>query len=75
MKRAQLLLGMKHGIARLDNVWGVGGGQRPVRFLVGKMNLLLREYLSSGDKNEAIRCLTELEVPHFHHELVYEVRG
>ena len=30
------------------------------------------EFLSSGDKNEAVRCLCELEVPHFHHELVYE---
>ena len=37
-----------------------------------QMNLLLREYLSSGDKDEAVRCLRELEVPHFHHELVYE---
>ncbi len=36
------------------------------------MNLLLKEYLSSGDCVEAIRCLRELEVPHFHHELVYE---
>lgn len=36
------------------------------------MNLLLKEYLSSGDINEAVRCLSELEVPHFHHELVYE---
>jgi programmed cell death protein 4 len=33
------------------------------------MNLLLMEYLSSGDKDEAIRCLRE---PHFNHELVYE---
>ncbi len=36
------------------------------------MNLLLKEYLSSGDCSEAVRCLRELEVPHFHHELVYE---
>ena len=36
------------------------------------MNLLLKEYLSSNDSGEAIRCLRELEVPHFHHELVYE---
>ena len=36
------------------------------------MNLLLKEYLSSGDKEEATQCLNELEVPHFHHELVYE---
>lgn len=37
------------------------------------MNLLLKEYLISGDKAEAERCLRDLEVPHFHHELVYEV--
>ena len=37
------------------------------------MNLLLEEFLSSGDHDEAMRCLKELEVPHFHHELVYEV--
>lgn len=39
------------------------------------MNLLLREYLLSGEVSEAERCLRALEVPHFHHELVYEVRG
>jgi len=37
------------------------------------MKLLLQEYLSSGDVGEACRCVQELDVPHFHHELVYEV--
>lgn len=64
---------MKHGLVRLDNVWGVGGGLRPVKYLIRQMNLLLQEYLSSGDLQEATRCLQDLEVPHFHHELVYEV--
>lgn len=63
---------MKHGLVRLDNVWGIGGGLRPVKYLIGQMTLLLKEYLSSGDLQEAIRCLLDLEVPHFHHELVYE---
>jgi hypothetical protein len=36
--------------------------------------MLLKEYLCCGDIKEAARCLVELEVPHFHHELVYEVR-
>lgn len=71
--RAETLLSLKHGLVRLDNVWGVGGGTRPVKSLIRQMVLLLREYLSSGDINEAARCLKELEVPHFHHELVYEV--
>ncbi|MEQ2269979.1 Programmed cell death protein 4 [Xenotaenia resolanae] len=36
------------------------------------MNLLLKEYILSGDGKEAERCLRDLEVPHFHHEFVYE---
>lgn len=70
--RAENLLSMKHGMVRLDNVWGVGGSTRPVKYLVKQIQLLLQEYLCSCDINEATRCLTELEVPHFHHELVYE---
>ncbi|KAA0186625.1 hypothetical protein HAZT_HAZT006205 [Hyalella azteca] len=72
LNRAQSLLSMRHGLVRLDAVWGVGGGTRPVKHLVKKMVLLLKEYLSSCDIEEAQRCLVELEVPHFHHELVYE---
>jgi len=72
LTRADTLLGMKHGLVRLDNVWGVGGGIRPVKYLVKKIVLLLKEYLCSCDVAEASRCLLDLEVPHFHHELVYE---
>ncbi|XP_038160694.1 programmed cell death protein 4a [Cyprinodon tularosa] len=72
LDRAAVLLSMKKGMIGLDNVWGVGGGLRPVKHLVKKMNLLLKEYLISGDVSEAEHCLRDLEVPHFHHELVYE---
>ncbi|KAG5844953.1 programmed cell death protein 4-like isoform X2 [Anguilla anguilla] len=72
LDRAAVLLSMKKEMVRLDNVWGVGGGQRPVKHLVKEMNLLLKEYLVSGDVTEAEHCLRDLEVPHFHHELVYE---
>ncbi|KAK2163691.1 hypothetical protein LSH36_75g08009 [Paralvinella palmiformis] len=37
-----------------------------------KMQMLLKEFLSSGDITEATRCLKELDVPHFHHELIYQ---
>lgn len=37
-----------------------------------QMTLLLKEYISSRDFDEAARCLRALEVPHYHHELVYE---
>ncbi|KAG9344149.1 hypothetical protein JZ751_012631 [Albula glossodonta] len=72
LDRAAVLLSMKREIVRLDNVWGVGGGQRPVKHLIKEMNLLLKEYLVSGEVSEAEHCLKDLEVPHFHHELVYE---
>uniref|UniRef100_A0AAY5EPT8 MI domain-containing protein n=1 Tax=Electrophorus electricus TaxID=8005 RepID=A0AAY5EPT8_ELEEL len=72
LDRASVLLSMKREMVRLDNVWGVGGGQRPVKHLIKEMNLLLKEYLVSGELSEAEHCLRDLEVPHFHHELVYE---
>ncbi|XP_072335620.1 programmed cell death protein 4b isoform X3 [Scyliorhinus torazame] len=70
--RAAVLLSMKRGGLRLDNVWGTGGGQRPVEQLVQEIDMLLKEYQVSGDVAEAEHCLRELEVPHFHHELVYK---
>ncbi|MBN3297209.1 PDCD4 protein, partial [Amia calva] len=71
LDRAAVLLKMRAGM-RMDSVWGAGGGQRPVKQLIREVNLLLKEYLLSGEVVEAERCLKELEVPHFHHEFVYE---
>lgn len=72
LDRAAVLLKMSMGGLRVDNQWGAGGGQRPVTQLIKEMNLLLKEYILSGDNKEAERCLRDLEVPHFHHEFVYE---
>lgn len=69
LDRAENLLLQKN---RLDTIWCPGGGTRPVRYLVTKIKDLLEEYLSSGDVDEATRSLLELEVPHFHHEVVYQ---
>jgi hypothetical protein len=57
LEKADVLLNMKHGIVRLDNIWGVASTLRPVKFLIKKIQLLLKEYLSSGDIVEATRCL------------------
>uniref|UniRef100_A0A493TGE7 Programmed cell death protein 4 n=1 Tax=Anas platyrhynchos platyrhynchos TaxID=8840 RepID=A0A493TGE7_ANAPP len=72
LDRATVLLSVTKGGKRIDNVWGSGGGQQSVKHLVKEIDMLLKEYLLSGDVLEAERCLQELEVPHFHHELVYE---
>lgn len=39
LDRAAVLLRMKREIVRLDNVWGVGGGQRPVKHLINEVKL------------------------------------
>lgn len=72
LKRADALLSLKQGFAHLDNIWGSAGPLRPVKNITKQMTLLLKEYLSSRDFDEAARCLREMEVPHYHHELVYE---
>lgn len=69
INQAELKLEAKN---RLDSIWCVGGGTRPVRYLIRKIKQLLREYLVSGDKAEAARCVHELEVPHFSHEVVFQ---
>ncbi|XP_044317379.1 programmed cell death protein 4 [Drosophila rhopaloa] len=71
LRRADSLL-HKQIWAHLDNVWGMGGPLRPVKTITKQMELLLKEYISSRDVSEAQRCLRALEVPHYHHELVYE---
>lgn len=40
LDRAAVLLRMKREIFRLDNVWGVGGGQRPVKHLIKEVKPL-----------------------------------
>jgi len=70
IKHAQVLIAKNNGLD-LDTVWGFGGGLRPVKVLSEKIVALLEEYLSSSDVAEAQQCLSDLSVPHFHHELVY----
>lgn len=74
LAKAENLLTMTHSMYCLDKVWGVSGHglARPTKHLVKKMKLLLDEFLSSDDVDEAARCVKELEAPHFHHELVYQ---
>ncbi|XP_072318617.1 programmed cell death protein 4b [Eucyclogobius newberryi] len=72
LDRAAVLLKIRKGGVRVDSQWGSGGGQRPVAQLIREMNLLLKEFILSGDIKEAERCLRDLEVPHFYHKFVYE---
>lgn len=42
LDRAAVLLSMKREMVRLDNVWGVGGGQRPVKHLIKEVSSLTK---------------------------------
>ena len=67
------MLSIKRGMVKLDSVWGEGGGNRPVKSLIRQIRTFITEYHDSADLVEAARCLNDLEVPHFHHEVIYEV--
>ena len=62
------MLAARHAAERLQNCWH--GGARSTGQLRDAMSAALAEYVTSGDSAEAARCLAELDVPHFHHELV-----
>jgi len=57
----------------VQTCWGTAtGGFSDTSILSDKIRELLKEFILSGDKDEATRCLKDLDVPHYHHELVYE---
>lgn len=53
----------------MEHVWR-SGQLETVPKLKQDVKLLVQEYFISGDKEEALRCIHELDVPHFHHEVV-----
>lgn len=69
---ARLLINMHEHLYQLSHIWGNKGGFLAVKELTDRINELIQEYHDSGDTEEAIRCLRELNVPHFHHEFVFE---
>lgn len=71
--KAGKLLNGPHGMARLDTIWGQMGGSQDLALLTEKMNMFITEFNNSGDQDEVLRCLVELDVPHYHHECVYQL--
>nr|XP_043636218.1 MA3 DOMAIN-CONTAINING TRANSLATION REGULATORY FACTOR 2 [Erigeron canadensis]XP_043636219.1 MA3 DOMAIN-CONTAINING TRANSLATION REGULATORY FACTOR 2 [Erigeron canadensis] len=53
----------------IERRWG-GSQNKTVENVKAKIDNLLVEYVVSGDKKEAIRCINDLKVPFFHHEIV-----
>jgi hypothetical protein len=72
IETAKAMLSVPHSGERLEKVWHVTG-VFTVPELKKAVSLALQEYLLSEDKGEAARCVKELGVPHYHHEVVYRL--
>lgn len=66
---AKRMLSREHSGAQLERIWGPGDG-RPVKEMKVAVDLLVQEYILSGDIGEATRCIRELNSSYFHHEIV-----
>jgi len=58
-----------HRSKKLEHIWGPGDLES-VKRLKEEVSLLVEEFLSSGDKEEADRCVRKLNAPSFHFQLV-----
>eukprot|EP01117_Protostelium_nocturnum_P005908 TRINITY_DN2127_c1_g1_i1.p1 TRINITY_DN2127_c1_g1~~TRINITY_DN2127_c1_g1_i1.p1 ORF type:complete len:331 (-),score=133.26 TRINITY_DN2127_c1_g1_i1:66-1058(-) len=63
------LINEKNRIHRLAHVWGPGD-LGSIKRLKEESQTILNEYLTSGDLEEADRCVRRLNVPSFHYHLV-----
>ena len=69
VEQAKVLLSIKHGLVRLERVWGPSDGS-PVEDLKNEIKMMLEEFISSSDMDEVCICVKRLNVPHFHHEII-----
>ncbi|PKI58076.1 hypothetical protein CRG98_021569, partial [Punica granatum] len=64
-------LGTPHHAEVIERRWA--SKNKSVENVKDKINNLLEEYITSGDRAEAFRCMKDLKVPFFHHEIVKRV--
>ncbi|EKX43265.1 hypothetical protein GUITHDRAFT_73273 [Guillardia theta CCMP2712] len=62
----------QHSSTRIMNVWGAGA-KNSVEELKESVNALVEEYFVEGELKEAVRCVQELDAPHFGHEIVKKI--
>ncbi|XBI10547.1 hypothetical protein VPH35_137795 [Triticum aestivum] len=66
---AKSYLSAPHHAELLERRWG-GSTHITVEEVKRRITDLLKEYIKNGDTAEACRCIRELAVPFFHHEVV-----
>ncbi|XP_058104091.1 MA3 DOMAIN-CONTAINING TRANSLATION REGULATORY FACTOR 2 isoform X2 [Magnolia sinica] len=73
LKMARSLLKARLSGERILRCWGSGASSQTgweIEDIKDKIGKLLEEYDSGGDMREACRCIKELSMPFFHHEVV-----
>ncbi|CAL4929854.1 unnamed protein product [Urochloa decumbens] len=73
LRNARALLGAKLSAERILRCWGGGGSGKAgweLDEVKEKIGRLLQEYDCGGDTREACRCIKDLGLPFFHHEVV-----
>ncbi|XP_022685526.1 uncharacterized protein LOC101759469 [Setaria italica] len=73
LRNARALLGAKLSAERILRCWGGGGSGKAgweLDEVKDKIGRLLQEYDCGGDIREACRCIKDLGLPFFHHEVV-----
>eukprot|EP00897_Mesotaenium_endlicherianum_P000670 jgi/Mesen1/10603/ME000086S10143 len=69
IRAAERHLATPHHAERAERFWG-GRAAGSVDGTKDKIKKLLEEYVTSGDQAEALRCIRELQMPFYHHEVV-----
>lgn len=72
INKAESLLTLSHAYRHLDIVWGIPPSERVTTMLMKQIYCILMEYLRTGNYEDALVSLQELDSPHFLHELVYQ---
>ncbi|CAN6307488.1 unnamed protein product [Urochloa humidicola] len=73
LQNARAMLGAKLSAERILRCWGGGGSGKAgweLAEVKDKIGKLLQEYHCGGDTREACRCIKDLGMPFFHHEVV-----
>jgi hypothetical protein len=61
------------GSSRIMHVWG-SGAKQTMEELRESVRMLVDEYFVSGDVDEAVKCVRELEAPHYGHQVPQPLR-
>lgn len=70
VRMAQSVLSARHAGERILRCWGGGGTGQALEDAKEKIKLLLEEYEAGGELGEACRCIRDLDMAFFHHEVV-----